>query len=67
MGGWKTKLAGVGGILSGLAMVVASIVNSPFDFNNLWQGVLVIVGGLGLLGVGHKLQKLLEAIKPSNE
>jgi hypothetical protein len=75
LNGYKTKVAGVGSLLSGLAgiaqqiafliekqdasLVFAFIKGLPMDPS--WMMLLV---GLGALGIGHKLDKAAEAPKP---
>lgn len=66
--GYKTKVAGVASLLSGLAGIIAQIApliekhdaalvlkfiqGLPTD-----QSWLMLIAGLGVLGVGHKLEK----------
>jgi hypothetical protein len=73
--GYKTKVSGVASLLSGLAGILGQLVPlieakdaaaawafaSGLPANPAW---LLLVGGLGLLGVGHKLEKAVEAPKP---
>lgn len=64
MGGYKTILAGIGGILAGLALVAKAFTGeAPVEFNQIWEGIVAIIASLGLLGLGGKLQKLIETIK----
>jgi hypothetical protein len=72
--GYKTKVAGVASLLSGLAGIVSAIVPlieakdaaaawafiSGLPANPAW---ILLLGGLGALGIGHKLEKA-EAPKP---
>lgn len=60
MGGYKTICAGVGGILAGLAVIVKAIAADAISFNEIGEGVLIVVGGLGILGIGGKIQKLID-------
>ena len=53
MKGWKTWLAGIGSILWG----VIGIVTGTHD---LEVGIGFITGGLGIIGIGHKLEKMNE-------
>ena len=63
MNGWKTKTAGIGGILAGAGLVIAGLVGERFDFETIKQGVGAIIAGLGALGLGHKLDRLTSATK----
>lgn len=70
--GYKTKVSGVAGFLSGLAAIVAQLVPiiESKDASLLLEFItslpsnpayLALVGGLGLLGLGHKMEKAAEA------
>jgi hypothetical protein len=75
--GQKTRISGVASLLSGLAGIVGQLVPlieakdaalfvtffTSLPANPAW---LLLVGGLGILGVGHKLEKAAaeEAPKP---
>ncbi len=61
--GYKTKLAGIGGLLLGLSMVAASLGTGAVHGQDILNGVLVALGGLATLGVGGKLQKFIDAVK----
>lgn len=63
MNGWKTKAAGIGAILGGAALAISGLVGDKFDFESIKQGVAGIVAGLGMLGLGHKLDKNTAALK----
>lgn len=58
MTGWKTKVAGVGAILTGLGLALAGLAADPVNSTQAIQGVLVVLGGLTALGLGHKVDKL---------
>lgn len=60
--GYKTKIAGVAGIFWGLAMIGKAIAAGDVQPKDIWDGVLVVIAGLGTLGVGGKLQKVVDAL-----
>ena len=59
MTGWKTWLAGLGGIFSGLSMIVAAVVKMDDEppMPGIQGGVSLIVGGLAAIRIGHKVEK----------
>lgn len=61
VGGWKTKTAGVGMILSGAGSVVTSVSFDPLTINpeQFQAGVALMGTGLGIIGIGHKVEKAL--------
>lgn len=66
MEGWKTKLGGVGTILSGLAILAGVLSGDSVNINQLAEAALVVFAGLGAIGLGHKLDKVkgvLEKLK----
>lgn len=63
MRGWKTKLGGIAVILSGLAYAINGLLTN--DFTAMLQGFAAAGGGLGAIGLGHKVDKNTEAIKSS--
>ena len=64
MQGWKTKLAGVSSILSGAGLVIGGLVSDAGpDFGQVKSGMGMVIAGLGMLGIGHKLDKLTEALQ----
>ena len=65
MNGWKTKASGVGAILSGVALLISGLAGPTFNFDAIQQGALTVIAGLGVLGIGHKLSKLTDAVKTS--
>lgn len=63
IGGWKTKASATALILIGLAGVIQGAVSAASgDFESgmvaVKGGVASIAGGLGLLGIGHKAEKV---------
>ena len=54
MKGWKTWLSGLGVIATGIGLIVEQIVNETYNFA---EGVVVVSGGLGIIGIGHKIEK----------
>ena len=76
--GYKTKVAGVGAMLAGLAGLTAQIVvlieskdaSAVFAFAKglpTDQSLMMFLGGLGALGLGHKAEKAAEAAAPAPE
>ena len=61
MSGWKTKLAGIAGLLTGAGTAIHGF--TAGDWGQVYQGWLIAVGGLTALGVGHKLDKVTLAVK----
>lgn len=59
MQGWKTKLAGIAGILTGVGMAISGLVNGEFD--SVKEGVMLIIASLATIGIGHKVDKLTDA------
>ncbi len=55
MSGWKTWAAGLSGILSGAAMIVMALTGE--GGGSVSEGIALIVAGLGILGIGHKIEK----------
>jgi len=58
MEGWKTWVAMLLGVATGIGMVCTGLLSDPMDFNLIGQGLLVIAAALGIGGVGHKIDKL---------
>lgn len=58
MKGWKTKTAGGATICTGIAMILTALSAEIFDPNALWNGILTVSGGLAVIGIGHKVDKI---------
>ena len=56
MTGWKSKLGGIGGILTGAAMIVSGVLDN-FNLDTIQKGALILFGGFSVLGVAHKIEK----------
>lgn len=61
MNGWKTYVAGAGVIATGLGIVLAGV--AAKDVDQIIQGAVVALGGLATVGLGHKAQKIADALK----
>lgn len=57
MGGWKTWVAAIGLMLTGLGMIAAGVAADPLNPDQIWEGILLILAGLGMIGIGHKIEK----------
>ena len=59
MRGWKTWVAAIGTILTGLGMVASALSKEGgFSFENVQAGILTVTAGLGMVGLGHKMDKI---------
>jgi ABC-type uncharacterized transport system permease subunit len=62
MGGWKTWLATIGAIITGLGLIISGLLSDLIDGNKIWEGILVILAAFGIgLGLGHKIEKIKKA------
>lgn len=61
MSGWKTWTGGIGGILSGMAIMVKCM--STGDYHDLGMGLAMVFGGFSAIGIGHKIQRVGEKIE----
>lgn len=57
MGGWKTWVAAIGMILTGLGLIIAGMVSDPIEGDKIKQGLTLLFAGLGMIGLGHKIEK----------
>ena len=55
--GYKTYIAGIGVIFTGLAMIADGLATEPVDTQKIYNGILTISAGLAACGIGHKLDK----------
>lgn len=61
--GHKTKLAGLGTILTAVGYFLTESLKDGFQIADLTTLLGGIAAGLAVLGLGGKLQKLIEALK----
>lgn len=66
MDGYKTKVGGLALVLSGLAGILTQVSGMTFDVQHVLEFVqtiptnsswLVMLNGLAVLGIGHKIEK----------
>jgi len=57
MKGWKTWSAAIAGVFTGLGLVVSGFIADPMDIDMVVNGVMAVSASLGLVGIGHKLEK----------
>ena len=57
MGGYKTWVAAITSACAGSVQVGNALLADPFDANALYQGCLALALALGLVGIGHKIEK----------
>ena len=62
VGGWKTKTAAAASILTGMASVATGVVqaldgNFDIAMATIKGGIATAAVGLGMLGIGHKVEK----------
>ena len=55
--GYKTYIAGVGMICTGLGMIASALVADHFFIEALWEGVGVVAAGVGMMGFRSALNK----------
>lgn len=60
MKGWKTWIAGLGAIATGIGEIVAGLISDPFDSQKIVEGFTIISGGFAVIGIGHKIEKSLK-------
>jgi hypothetical protein len=61
MTGWKTKVAGLAAICTGLGLVGSGL--AAGDAERIVAGLITALGGLSVLGLGHKVDKLIDVLK----
>lgn len=57
MTGWKTWTAAIGSIASGIGLIIAGLISDPIDGTKIGEGWTLILAGLALVGIGHKIEK----------
>lgn len=57
MKGWKTWVSAIGTFCTGIAMLVSGLVGDVVDPDKVYQGILICAGALGIVGIGHKIEK----------
>jgi hypothetical protein len=50
-------VAGIGSILSGVGMILVNVIETPMDVAGIMEGWALILAGLAILGIGHKIEK----------
>ena len=55
MTGWKTWASGIASILSGIVAILLAITGE--GDGDLMAGISLIIAGLAILGIGHKVEK----------
>ena len=63
LNGYKTYIAAFGAMATGVGMMAAVLTADVVDFMALKDGLLVFLGGLVALGLGHKVEKLVNVLK----
>ena len=58
MGGWKTWAAGGASILTGVAMIAKDLAEGTLSMDHIQSAIAFISGGLGLIGIGHKIERV---------
>jgi len=58
MHGWKTWVAAIGAMATGISMIAAGIAGDAVNPEQIWTGILTFVGGLAMVGIGHKIEKI---------
>jgi len=64
---WKTVTAGIGMVLAGVSQIALAVVASPMDTHGIGAGAMTVLGGLAVVGLGDKIQKLINAIKAMSQ
>jgi len=58
LSGWKTVSSGVAMMITGAGMIVKELVADAPNWDQIQAGWTMVVGGLAVLGLGHKLDKV---------
>jgi hypothetical protein len=57
MTGWKTWVASAVAALSALLMMGQALLSDPFDPTKFYEGLMALAAAVGLVGIGHKIEK----------
>jgi hypothetical protein len=57
MTGWKTWAAGIASMCSGVGLIITGILADPLDANMIAEGWGLVIAGLAIVGIGHKIEK----------
>ena len=57
MSGWKTWASGIVTFCTGVVMIGNGLLSDPVDPNQIYAGLLTCGGALGIIGIGHKIEK----------
>lgn len=57
MSGWKTWTAGLGSIIIGIGTVITALTGDVPPGDRINTGLTEIIGGLAIIGLGHKIEK----------
>lgn len=60
--GWKTKLGGVGVMLTGLGVMIAGVVSDPVSVEMILTGLGTLSAGMVAVGLGDKVAKVATVI-----
>lgn len=61
MTGWKTWAAAIGSIASGVGLIIAGLFADPIDGAKIGEGWTLVLAGLAMIGIGHKIEKASKA------
>ena len=61
--GYKSSLAGIGTILTAIGYFLTEGLKDGFQIADITTLAAGVLAGLAILGIGGKLQKLIEALK----
>ena len=62
-GGWKTKTAAVGAMLTGAGMILQCVAGESFSMNCVLEGGLVFLGGAAVFGLRDAIGKLIAVLQ----
>lgn len=59
--GWKTRIGGIGVLAAGIASIASTIASGEFSLHAIQEALTLVGAGLGVLGIGRKMEKQTEA------